>query len=75
MRTSAERCLFLSTPMTAREYLTRFEPGTLELMADPEAALKEETEKAAVIAIQRGLQPSEAGTYPLAVWRVVAARR
>ena len=75
MPTTAERCLFLSEPMTAREYRARFEPATLEVMADVDAVLKEDTERAAVIAIQRGLKPSASGIYPLAVWSVVAARR
>jgi hypothetical protein len=74
MRTAAERCLFLSEPMTAREYRTRYEPGTLEHLTDPDAVLKEETERAALIAIQRGLKPSPSGTYPLVVWSLVAAR-
>jgi hypothetical protein len=75
MRTAAERCLFLSEPMTASEYRTRYEPGTIELLTDPDAVLKEETERAALIAIQRGLKPSASGMYPLAVWSLVAARR
>jgi hypothetical protein len=75
MRFTAERCLFLSEPMTAREYRTRFEPGTLEFIADLDAVLKEETDRAEVVAIERGLEPSKAGTYPLAIWKLVAAGR
>jgi hypothetical protein len=75
VRVAADACLFLLELMTAREYRTRFEPGTLEFMADLDAVLKEETERAALVAIERGLEPSEAGTYPLAIWRVVAAHR
>ena len=75
VRYSADCCLFLSQLMTAREYLTRFEPGTLEAMDNPDAVFKEETERAAAAAIERGLERSAAGTYPLAIWKLVAAVR
>jgi hypothetical protein len=75
MQTAADACLFLSELMTAREYRTRFGPETLESMADLDAVLKKETERAAVIAKRRGLRASVAGRYPLAIWKAVAASR
>jgi hypothetical protein len=60
MRTVTERCLFLSEAATAREGRSRFELGTLAFMEDPEIVLQEETERAAVAAIELRLKPSEA---------------
>jgi hypothetical protein len=54
--------------LTAKEFLTRFEPGALNLLPDPEKALGEDTLRAAALATQNGIQPAADGRYPLSVW-------
>jgi hypothetical protein len=54
----------LLEPMTAGEFLERYEPGVIDLMLDPETALAEDTAKAATIAEK----PAADGRYPRAVW-------
>jgi hypothetical protein len=63
---SARRALF-----TAKEFLTRFEPGALNLLSEPERTLREDTLRAAAIATGRGLEPAVDGRYPLSVWEGV----
>jgi hypothetical protein len=54
----------LLEPLTAREYRRRKEPWTLEFMLNPEAALREDLERAEAIAAEYGLAGSKSGTYP-----------
>jgi hypothetical protein len=54
----------LLEPLTAREYRRRKEPWTLEFMLNPEAALREDLERAEAIAAEYGLARSKSGTYP-----------
>ena len=53
---------------SAKEFLTRFEPGALNLLPDPEKTLGEDTIRAAALATQNGIQPAADGRYPLSVW-------
>jgi hypothetical protein len=64
--TSGKRALF-----TAEEFLTRFEPGALDLLSEPERTLREDALRAAAIAVGKGLEPAVDGRYPLAVWEGV----
>jgi hypothetical protein len=64
----------LLEPMTAREYRRRKEPWTLEFMLNPEAALREDLERAEAIAAEYGLARSRSGTYPRVIWDRVATR-
>jgi hypothetical protein len=57
--------------LTAKEFLTRFEPGALNLLSEPERTLREDTLRAAAIATWSGLEPAADGRYPLAVWERV----
>jgi len=58
----------LLEPMTAREHMLRFNPTVLELLPDPDSALRADTVRAAAIAAEYGLPPSSTGTYPRVVW-------
>jgi hypothetical protein len=60
----------LLEPMTAHEYLSRFEPGVLAHVPDPATALQEDTEKAATIAAPYGLKSSN-GLFPRVVWDLI----
>jgi hypothetical protein len=57
--------------LTATEFLTRFEPGALNLLSEPERTLREDTIRAAAIATRGGLRPAGDGRYPLSVWERV----
>ena len=61
----------LNVLLTAREFLTRFEPGALNLLPKPERKLREDTILAAAIATRNGLPLAADGRYPLAVWERV----
>ena len=54
--------------LTAKEFLTRFEPGALNLLSEPEKALREDTFRAAALASENGLSPAADGRYPVSVW-------
>jgi hypothetical protein len=60
----------LLEPMTAHEYLSRFEPGVLARFQDPATTLQQDTQKAASIAAPYGLRSSN-GLFPRVVWDLV----
>jgi hypothetical protein len=60
----------LLEPMTAREYLSRFAPGTRGLLSEPDSALQEGEQRAAAIAAPYGFKPS-AGRYPRVIWDLI----
>ena len=60
----------LLEPMTAREYLSRFGPGTHGLLSEPDRALQEGEQRAAAIAAPYGFKPS-AGRYPRVIWDLI----
>jgi hypothetical protein len=70
MSMSEDATAQLLEPMTAREYLRRFEPGVLAQLQDPAVALEEDTQKAASIAAPYGLKSSN-GLFPRVVWDLV----
>jgi hypothetical protein len=70
MSNSENAATQLLEPMTAHEYLSRFEPGVLALFEDPATALDEDTQKAASIAAPYGLKSSN-GLFPRVVWDLV----
>jgi hypothetical protein len=57
--------------MTAREHMLRFNPTILELLPDPDGALRADTARAAAIAAEYGLPPSSTGRIPAwsGTWR------
>jgi hypothetical protein len=70
MASSENATAQLLEPMTAHEYLSRFEPGVLAHFPDPAMALQEDTQKAASIAAPYGLKPSN-GLFPRVVWDLI----
>lgn len=58
-------------PMTAYEFLVRYEPRKLELLPEPDTALQEDEQRAAAIAARYGLKPASGGRYPAAIWERV----
>ena len=60
--------LTMRVVLTAKEFLTRFEPGALNLLLEPEKALREDTLRAAAFASENGLPPAADGRYPVSVW-------
>jgi hypothetical protein len=70
MSSSENASTHLLEPMTAQEYLSRFEPGMLAHLQDPAAALQEDTQKAASLAAPYGLT-SSSGLFPRVVWDLI----
>jgi hypothetical protein len=70
MSSSENAKTHLLEPMTAHEYLSRFEPAVLALFQDPAAALQEDTLKAASLAAPYGLSSSN-GLFPRVVWDLI----
>jgi hypothetical protein len=57
--------------LTAREYLEQYEPGVIDLMLDPDAALHDDTNRAARIAAECSNPGSRGAAFPVSVWRQV----
>ena len=60
----------LLEPMTAREYLSRFEPGILGLLSESNAALQADEKRAATLVAPYGLKPTD-GRYPRVVRELI----
>jgi hypothetical protein len=64
-------------PLTAQEYLSRFEPETLGLLLNPDSTLRDYEQQAAAIAAGYGLESSGAsrassdGKSPRVIWDLV----
>jgi hypothetical protein len=68
MSTTTDAFAPLLEPMTAKEFLCRFDPPLLKTFVDTETALQEITANAAAIIAEYGPAPSPSGTYPRVVW-------
>lgn len=67
----------LTAPMTAREWLQRFEPSMLEIMNDMSATdqgIAEITKRGHADAARLNLPHAPSGDYPAVVWELAAAR-
>jgi hypothetical protein len=70
MSSSENATAQLLEPMTAHEYLRRYDPAVLVDFPDPATALQEDTEKAASLAAPYGLKSSN-GLFPRVVWDLI----
>ena len=61
----------LTDVMSAKCFLSRFEPEVLGLILDLEAALLEDTKRADLIALELGLEINRQGVYPRSIWELV----
>jgi hypothetical protein len=66
-----EMGIHLNDVMSARCFLSRFEPEVLDLILDLEAALREDTSRAGLLALELGLEINQKGVYPRSVWELV----
>jgi hypothetical protein len=57
--------------LTARDYAERHEPYLLDLLTEPEAALREDTARAESVATLYNVPPARDMRYTLAVWDLV----
>lgn len=56
--------------MTARDFITRFATGVLELMPDPDVGIEEMTAEGHAEARKLGLPYSASGQYAPVVWEL-----
>jgi hypothetical protein len=56
--------------LTARDYTERHGPHLLDLLPDPDAAFREDTEAAKAVAAEYGIPPSPTGQYPFVIWTI-----